>query len=109
MNPINALRYAEIVRDTLVRRDPPNKDYYNKNYDTFKARIIALDKAIMDSINSISENNRKLLTYHDSFAYFAPRYHMIVLGAIQPADFAEPSPKEVGDLILQIKQEKVPA
>src|SRR5205085_10564 len=53
--------------------------------------------------------NRKLLTYHDSFAYFAPRYGMTVIGAIQPADFAEPSPKEVADLINQIKAEGVPA
>jgi len=109
MNPMNALRYAEIVRDTLVRRDPSNADYYNQNYDSFKSRITALDKAIMDSINSIPDNNRKLLTYHDSFAYFAPRYNMIVIGAIQPADFAEPSPKNIADLIQQIKQEKVSA
>jgi ABC-type Zn uptake system ZnuABC Zn-binding protein ZnuA len=109
MNPMYALRYAQIVRDTLVRRDPANADYYKKNYDAFNARITALDQAIMQSINSIPVNNRKLLTYHDSFAYFAPRYNMTVIGAIQPADFAEPSPKEIADLITQIKQEKVPA
>jgi ABC-type Zn uptake system ZnuABC Zn-binding protein ZnuA len=109
MNPIYALRYAEIVRDTLTRRDPPNSAYYSQNYNAFQARIMMLDKAIMACINSIPENNRKLLTYHDSFAYFAPRYHMTVIGAIQPADFAEPSPKEVADLIQQIKQENVPA
>ncbi len=109
MNPMNALRYAEIVRDTLARRDPANADYYTKNFEAFKSRLQALDQAIMDSVNSIPEGNRKLLTYHDSFAYFAPRYGMTVVGAIQPADFAEPSAKEVADLIQQIKQEKVPA
>ena len=108
-NPIYALRYAEIARDTLVRRDPANADYYNGNYDKFKARIEALDEAIKATINSIPENNRKLLTYHDSFAYFAPRYGMTVIGAIQPSDFAEPSAKDVADLITQIKEEKVPA
>lgn len=108
-NPIYALRYAEIARDTLVRRDPANADYYNGNYDKFKARIEALDEAIKTTINSIPENNRKLLTYHDSFAYFAPRYGMTVIGAIQPSDFAEPSAKDVADLITQIKEEKVPA
>jgi len=108
-NPIYALRYAEIAKDTLVRRDPANADYYNGNYDKFKARIEALDEAIKTTINSIPENNRKLLTYHDSFAYFAPRYGMTVIGAIQPSDFAEPSAKDVADLITQIKEEKVPA
>ena len=109
MNPLNALRYGEIARDTLVRRDPNNADYYNKNYAAFKVRIEALDAAIQTTINSIPETNRKLLTYHDSFAYFAPRYGMTVIGAIQPSDFAEPSARDVADLITQIKQEKVPA
>ena len=109
MNPMNALRYAEITRDTLIRRDPANADYYRQNCDAFTIRLRALDQAIKESINSIPAANRKLLTYHDSFAYFAPRYGMTVLGAIQPSDFAEPSAREVADLINQIKQEKVPA
>lgn len=34
---------------------------------------------------------------------------MTVIGAIQPADFAEPSAKDVADLITQIREQKVPA
>ena len=109
INPIYALKYAEIVRDALVRRDAGNADYYRQNYEAFRKRIEALDKAIQETINSIPEANRKLLTYHDSFAYFAPRYGVTVIGAIQPADFSEPSAKEIGALIQQLKQEKVPA
>jgi len=108
-NPIYALRYAEIARDKLAARDPANADYYKQNYDKFKVRIEALDLAIKATIASIPEQNRKLVTYHDSFAYFAPRYGMTVLGAIQPADFAEPSAKEIAALITQLKQENVPA
>ena len=108
-NPLYALRYAEIARDALVKRDPANADYYRKNYDAFKTRIEALDTAIKDTVASIPEQNRRLLTYHDSFAYFAPRYGMTVIGAIQPSDFAEPSARDVAALITQLKQEKVPA
>ena len=109
MNPMNALSYAKIARDTLLRRDPANADYYNKNFDAYQARLNALDRAITASTATIPEANRKLLTYHDSFAYFAPRYGLTVIGAIQPADFAEPSAKEVAELITQIEQEHVPA
>jgi len=108
-NPIYALRFAEIVKDELIRRDSKNSDDYIQNYEKFKARITALDETIQLTIDSITENNRKLLTYHDSFAYFAPRYGMTVLGAIQPSDFAEPSARDVADLITQIKDEQVPA
>ena len=109
LNPMNALRYAEIARDTLVRRDPANADYYNQNYEAFKIRINQLDETIKGSIATIPEKNRKLLTYHDSFAYFAPRYGMTVIGAIQPSNFSEPSAREVAGLITQIKQAGVPA
>lgn len=108
-NPILALKYAEIVRDKLVERDPDNADYYNANYDAFAQRITDLDEAIKVTTASIPENNRKLLTYHDSFAYFAPRYGYTVIGAIQPADFSQPSAQEMASLIDQLKGEGVPA
>jgi ABC-type Zn uptake system ZnuABC Zn-binding protein ZnuA len=108
-NPIYALRYAEIVRDELIKRDAVNADYYRQNYDAFKTRIETLDQAIKISLATIPPQNRKLLTYHDSFAYFAPRYGLTVIGAIQPSDFAEPSAQEVAALIKQVRDEKVPA
>lgn len=108
-NPLLSLRYAEIIRDTLVARDPANADAYKANYDAFKQRIEALDLAIQQTVESIPPENRKLLTYHDSWAYFAPHYGMTVIGAIQPADFAEPSARDVADLIEQVRNEKVPA
>ena len=40
---------------------------------------------------------------------FAPRYGMVVIGAVQPADFGEPSPQDVAKIINQIRLEKVPA
>ncbi len=109
LNPMYALRYAEIVRDVLSRRDPANAAYYAANYDAFKQRIEALDQAIRASIDSIPPKNRKLVTYHDSFAYFAPRYGMTVIAAIQPSDFSEPSPREVAAIIRQLREVGVPA
>ena len=109
MNPLHALKYAELVRDALVEMDAPNADYYRQNTERFRARIDALDKAIVATVATIPEQNRKLLTYHDSFAYFAPRYGFEVIGAIQPSDFAEPSPREVAALIDQIKENNIPA
>ncbi len=108
-NPFHSLKYAEIIRDTLSARDPENAGYYAANYDKFAARIDALDAAIKQTVASIPEQNRKLLTYHDSWAYFAPLYGMTVIGAIQPSDFAEPSARELVDIIEQIKAESVPA
>lgn len=109
MNPFYALRYAQVFRDTFIAADPSHAAYYAANYAVFEARIHTLDRGICDAIASIPATSRKLLTYHDSFAYFAPRYGIAVIGAIQPSDFSEPSAADVARLIEQLKQEKVPA
>ena len=108
-DPILTLRYAEIVRDNLAARDPANADYYRANYDAFAARIATLDEAIKVIIPTIPAENRKLLTYHDSWAYFADRYGLTVIGAVQPSDFSEPSARDVANLITQIREEGIPA
>ena len=108
-DPILTLRYAEIVRDNLAARDPINADYYRANYDAFSERISTLDEAIKTIIPTIPAENRKLLTYHDSWAYFADRYGLTVIGAVQPSDFSEPSARDVANLITQIREEGIPA
>jgi zinc/manganese transport system substrate-binding protein len=102
-------RYAEITRDRLSRIDPVNAQIYAANTTAYLAKLSRLDNAAFACVASIPANNRKLVTYHDSFAYFAPRYGMQVIAAVQPADFAEPAPKDVAAIIDQLKREKVPA
>ena len=109
MNVAYARRYAELTRDQLIRLDEANKRYYEGNFTRYTALLSQLDGAIMKAIKTIPEKNRKLVTYHDSFAYFAPRYGMTVVGAIQPSDFKEPSPQDVASTIDQLKKEQVPA
>ena len=109
MNPTYAARYAELVRDALSALDPGHSAQYRERTQQYTARLTALDLAIAAAVATIPPQNRKLLTYHDSFAYFAPRYGMTVIGAIEPASFSEPSPREVTRVIRQLKREKVPA
>ncbi|MDQ3227503.1 MAG: metal ABC transporter substrate-binding protein [Chloroflexota bacterium] len=108
-NPPYAKRYAEIIAATLSARDPDNAAYYAENLTRYSDALDALDVAIASSVTTVPAENRKLLTYHDSWAYFAPRYGFVVIGAVQPSDFSEPSPQEVAGLIDQIEAERVPA
>ena len=109
LNPEYAMRYATLVRDELIRLDLKNKAVYEQNTAQFLKKIEALDQAIKEAAQTIPQNNRRLLTYHDSWPYFARRYGFQVIGAVQPSDFADPSPREVVRLIEQIRREKVPA
>lgn len=107
--PNLAIAYAEIVRDELSTLDPDRADYYADNTERLSERLWELDEAISTATATIPEAHRVLITYHDSFPYFAPRYGLEIIGAIQPSDFSEPSPREVADLIEQIRDAGVPA
>ena len=109
MDPKYAERYAQVMRDEFARTDPKNADYYAANYRSYAERLDRLDGLIQSAVATVPAPNRKLLTYHDSWAYWAREYGFTVIGAIQASDFSDPSPKEVAALIEQIKRERVPA
>jgi ABC-type Zn uptake system ZnuABC Zn-binding protein ZnuA len=109
LNPQHALSYAALIRDELARIDPDNRAAYEQNAAAYSKKLEALDQAVQEAVKTILENNRRLLTYHDSWPYFARRYGFQIIGAVQPSDFADPSPREVKRLIDQIRKEKVPA
>ena len=104
-----AMNYAMLVHDKLVELDPANASYYDTNFQTYTQRLQTLDEGIRQAVQTIPPQNRRLLTYHDSWAYFAERYGVTVIGAAQPSDFSEPSAREVANLIDQVRAEKVPA
>jgi manganese/iron transport system substrate-binding protein len=108
-NPPYAKRYAEIVRDALSALRPSGAETFAANYTKLAARIDEIDKAARTVTATVPAANRKLLTYHDSFPYFAREYGWTIVGAIQPSDFSEPTPREVKALVDQIRREKVPA
>ncbi len=108
-NPLLGLTYAELVHEQLVALDPGNAAYYDTNLQAFTARIQDLDGRMKEATATVPEANRKLLTYHDSWAYWAPRYGFSVIGAVQPSDFSQPSVSDVVGLIDQIRDEQVPA
>lgn len=104
-----AMNYATIVASELTARDEAAAAHYSDNLAAYLHVLTELDTAIMAAVQTIPEGQRKLLTYHDSYAYFALRYGMTVIGAVQPSDFSEPSPREVAALIDQIREEGIPA
>ncbi len=108
-DPPLAIRYAEIVRDELVERDPEGRPAYEAGLATFTREANALADAVRADAATIPGGRKDLLTYHDGYAYFARDFGWRVVGAIQPSDFEEPSPREVANLIGQIKAAKVPA
>jgi ABC-type Zn uptake system ZnuABC Zn-binding protein ZnuA len=108
-NPPMAGDFAALLRDSLSAADPDNAGVYASNYEAFVTKVDALDAAMVTASATLEEAQRQLLTYHDAYAYFADHYGWTVIGAIQPSSFEEPTPREVADLITQVKESGVAA
>ena len=107
-DPLYAARYADQIKDVMVRRDPANAAYYTANHKKFVAKATALSDALKTDQATIPGGKKELLTYHDAYAYFAKDYGWNVIGAVQPSNFEDPQPKEIARLVDQIKQQQVP-
>ena len=107
-DPGYATQYADLVRQKLTERDPANAAEYQANYEAFAAEAEKLAEAVRADQETIPDGQRKLVTYHDAYAYFAKNFGWEVVGAIQPKTFTEPTPAEVAGLIEQIRAEGVP-
>jgi ABC-type Zn uptake system ZnuABC Zn-binding protein ZnuA len=107
-DPTYAIRYAEVIRDTLSERDPDNAAYYEANARAFVAKATALSEALEADQETLPAGRKQLLTYHDAYAYFAKTYGWEVVGAVQPSNFEDPQPKEIARIIDQVRERQLP-
>jgi ABC-type Zn uptake system ZnuABC Zn-binding protein ZnuA len=90
--------------------DPTNAAAYGVNADTYTRELEALDAWVVQQIATVPENNRKLVTNHPAFGYFASRYGLKQVGTVYPVSpAAEPSAQDIAALQDAIRGHGVPA
>ena len=97
---------AEAVEGVVAEAD---REGVRRRAQELSARLRELHEAIEAAAATVPAANRKLLTYHDSWAYFGRRYGFTVVDAVQPVGLSEPSAADVREVIDQIRAEAVPA
>lgn len=103
----NVEKAVEVVRDALIKIDPQNQADYTANAAKYVASLSDLQKWVRSTIAKLPRDQRKLVTSHDAFQYFARDYGFTIypIEGISPED--EPSSKKVADLIDLIKKQHV--
>ena len=110
-DPRNTETAVGEIRDALVKANPGAKAVYEKNAAAYLAKLETLDAGIAECFAAVPEKQRKLVTDHDAFGYFAARYGITVVGAVIPSQTtqAQPSAGEVAELGKTIEREGVKA
>jgi len=107
------VRYAELYVDriatALKSADPANSAQYDAQATAYKQRLDALDASVRSKIATIPEANRKLVTFHDAFPYYARAYGITIVGVAVEAPGQDPGAAYTAQLITAIKDAHVKA
>ncbi|MBC7228153.1 MAG: zinc ABC transporter substrate-binding protein [Thermoflexales bacterium] len=106
----NVMVWVENIRQALSALDPTHASLYAANAAAYRAELEALDGWIQEQVARVPPENRKLVTNHPAFGYFADRYGFEQVAAVYPVSpGAEPSAREVAELEETIRRFGVPA
>lgn len=87
----NASAIAATVAADLSLRFPEKKEMFASNLAVAQARFADTDRAVRETLASLT--NRKVVTLHDAWYYFAEAYDIQVVGSFEPTAAREPSPR----------------
>jgi zinc/manganese transport system substrate-binding protein len=110
-DPRNVEAAIPAIRDALSRANPPAAHVYARNARAYLRELRRLDAGIAACMRRVPPAQRKLVTDHDAFGYFARRYGVDVVGAVIPSQTtaAQPSAGDVARLTDTIRRERVHA
>lgn len=109
MDVKDAELYVDRIADALRSADPPNAGAYSSNQAAAHASLETLDAWVREQIATIPEANRRIVTFHDAFPYFAREYGIEIVGVATEAPGQDPSAGEIAALIAAIKAAGVKA
>ncbi len=105
----NIQRAAKVLRDELTKLSPESKAAFAANCDRYVAKLDALQRWVQAKVAELPRDQRKLVTNHDAFGYFAKEYGFTVMPIAGLSKNDQPGSKKVAEIIGQIKKAGVKA
>ncbi|MGD8458180.1 MAG: metal ABC transporter substrate-binding protein [Anaerolineales bacterium] len=111
MSPLNVKIWADNIAEALGELDPVNSEVYRSNLENYQSELDGLHSWILEQVAQIPQDDRLLITDHDTMSYFAVLYDFETIGVILPGGgtLAEPSAQDIAQLEDTITSYQVPA
>jgi ABC-type Zn uptake system ZnuABC Zn-binding protein ZnuA len=108
---LNVVTWTEVISDALSELDPANEAAYRANAENYRKQLMDLDSRSREILSAIDEKDRKLVSDHSLFGYFARDYGFEDFGALVPSfsTNAEVSAKDFSELIEEVDEHQVKA
>ena len=96
LNPMNAMKQAENIKNAFIQADEANRDYYEANYKEFSENLRVLDDKFRQELGSLKR--KEIVVAHAAFGYLTNRYGLeqIAIRGISPQE--EPSAAKMAEI-----------
>ena len=101
--------YVDRIAAALTSADPAHAQTFDVQAAAYKRQLETLDAWVRAQIATIPEANRKLVTFHDAFPYYAREYGITIVGVAVEAPGQDPNAGYTAQLITAIKSAGVKA
>ncbi len=101
--------YLPAIVASLTQVDPAGQATYQANADDYATQLDELDAELKAKIEEIPPANRKLVTFHDAFPYFAKHFGFELIGVILANVGQDPSAADLAALVDKVKAAHVKA
>jgi zinc/manganese transport system substrate-binding protein len=108
-NPLNVKQYVQNIRLALAAAKPAAAQEFEQRAQAYSRDLDALDQSIRERLKPIPVAQRRIVTSHDAFGYFAAAYNVKFYPLQGLSTGSEPSAADVVRIIDQIKKNKVTA
>lgn len=105
LNPKNALKEAETIKNALSESDPSNKEYYEKNYEEFSAEIKKLDSAYREKLSKYK--NKTIIVAHEAYGFLCDEYGLEQTAIEGLSADSEPSPARMAEISSLVKEKNI--
>jgi zinc/manganese transport system substrate-binding protein len=105
----NVKVFVKNIAQGLCRADPGGCDAYDRNARGYVAQLDALDGEIRAAWAPIPVAQRKVITSHDAFGYYARDHGVRFLAPQGVSTESEASAKGVAQLVRQIRKDQIKA
>ncbi len=105
----NAKIYVQNIRDALMQADPAHAQLYKVNAAHYLQQLTALDSWVKAQIAEVPPGQRKVITSHNAFHYFAQAYGVEFIAPRGLSTESEPSAADIAHVIDQIRARHVQA
>jgi ABC-type Zn uptake system ZnuABC Zn-binding protein ZnuA len=101
--------YVPRIAAKLAEVDPAGKAVFDANAAAYSEALETLDGELKAKVEEIPGPNRKLVTFHDAFPYFARHFGFELVGVILQNPGQEPTAAELAALVDTVKAAGVKA